>query len=143
MFAELRRFRVTLLEAFWLVTGFCLALALLQKADIVVLDIARVLMALLLITVFALAMAWPERREVLLSFMVGTFLFLAYDYWANQDGYVQAAAQRHVLAYLTGNMTYLNRGTPESIVAELLTLEVAVGVGLLSAWVTRSFRAKP
>jgi hypothetical protein len=138
----LNRFRISLLEAFLVVTGFCLALALAVKADAVAVDISRLLLTLVLIAAFVIAMGRPERREVFLSFFVGAVLFLAYDHYAGETGYRMEAIQRQVLAYITVDQNYMIRGSRESMVSEIVTLEIALGVGLLSAWVTRSLREK-
>jgi len=135
MLHSFHSFRISLREAFILLTGLCLSSALITYADFAVVEFVRAILAVVLVFALAIALALPRRREVLLSFVGGTIIILVYDYSTNQ------ALHRMAVLFASGNQNLNVWSDPQfKAAADLFTVELAVGMGLLSAWITRSLQ---
>lgn len=135
MLNSFHSFRISLREAFILLTGLCLSLALLTYADFAVVGFARAILAVILVFALAVALALPKRREVLFSFVGGTIIILVYDYSTSR------ALHRMAVLFASGNQNLNVWSDPQfNAAGDLFTVELAVGMGLLSAWIARSLQ---
>jgi hypothetical protein len=136
MLKFVRRFQISLREALILLTFCCVSVAMLLAETEIAKELLRFGLLIAYLAMLSVAFANPQKRMPLFSFMLGTALFWIYAYWHFYDGVFGDLLER----LWTDVLWHRSLGGDIHPFKETTIELVAVYVGLICGWITRSLR---